>query len=100
LIPFTLVYAAQAQADLALVPIELLDSFEGQMLRLARYPRTLSRRSVFPYPEGFQLYQFDLIDFSGDRHAYTVLFRHNVTEHALKVAMIGHGHYAEPPEEA
>jgi hypothetical protein len=96
---YELIYSMQAQSDLATVPVELLDSFEAQMLRLAKYPATLSRRSVFPYPAGFQLYQFDLVDFSGDRHVYTILFRYHVNERALNVAMIGHGQYADPADD-
>jgi hypothetical protein len=96
---YDLIYSAQAQKDLALVPAELLDPFEAMMLRLARHPVALSRRSVFPYPAGFQLFQFDLFDFAGDRHVYTILFRYHVSEQALKVAMIGHGQYTDPPED-
>lgn len=96
---YDLIYSPQAQSDLAMVPVELLDPFEAQILRLAKYPATLSRRSVFPYPDGYQIYQFDLIDFSGDRHVYTIFFRYAVNERALHVAMIGHGQYADPADD-
>ena len=96
---YELIYSVQAQSDLATVPVELLDPFEAQMLRLAKYPATLSRRSVFPYPSGYQIYQFDLVDFSGDRHVYTIFFRYAANEQSLHVAMIGHGQYADPADD-
>ena len=97
---YDLIYSAQAQADLANVPAECIDPFEAQMLRLARYPATLSRRSAFPYPADFQLFQFDLFDLCGTRHVYTILFRYRVDERALHIAMIGHGEYGDPAADA
>lgn len=96
---YELLYSTQAQSDLGTVPDELLDQFEAQITRLAKHPATLSRRSVFPYPEGFQIYQFDLFDLSGDRHVYTIFFRYAVDERSHHIAKIGHGQYADPADD-
>lgn len=93
---YELVYSEQAQADLKKsVPIGLLNAVEAQLLWLARHPATLSRPSALPYPPGFQVYPFELLDLDGRRHGYTVFFRYGADEQSLHVAMIGHIEYAD-----
>ena len=92
---YELVYKEMAQSDLARVPVGLIDAVEAQLLRLARHPATLSRPSTFPYPAGYQIYQFELYDLEGSLHHYTVFFRYGVDERTLHVAMIGHIQYSD-----
>ncbi len=94
---YDLIYSAQARADLARLPAGLIDLIEERMLDLAERPASLSRRSAFPYPTGFQIYQFFLAA-PFDNHHITVFFRYSQSETELHIAMIGHVEYYRPGE--
>ena len=87
---YDLIYSAAGEADLARrLPAGLIDLIEERMLDLAERPASLSRRSAFPYPTGFQIYQFFLAAPFDNRHI-TVFFRYSQSETELHIAMIGH----------
>ena len=92
---YDLVYSAQAQADLARAPAGALDLIEERIRDLAERPASLSRPSAFPYPPGFQIYQFWLSP-PFDAFFVTVFFRYSRDETALEIATIGCGEYERP----
>jgi hypothetical protein len=80
----------KAEATLAALPDEFRTIVEQHLIDLAQSPVSLSRRAVFPYPPGSQLYEFD-VDYGGqDWDHFAILFRYSQDETSLVVIGIGH----------
>lgn len=79
-------------ATIARFPNEVRNEIRAELLRLSENPATLSRPSVMPFPAGYQMYQFR-VEYDGDIHFFTVLFRYGDDEETLIIPAIGHVRY-------
>lgn len=87
---YEILLTARAEARLFAIPDEFRTIIEQRLLELAEAPVSLSRSAVFPYPEGGQLYEFD-VDYGGlDWDHFAILFRYGQDEATLVVIGIGH----------
>lgn len=87
---YDVILSPHAERDFLAFPLPLQNFVESHIHKLAADPINLSRKSVFPYPEGGQIYQFHHPNFDGYRHDFTILFRYGQDEQTLQIVGIGH----------
>jgi mRNA-degrading endonuclease RelE of RelBE toxin-antitoxin system len=82
-----------AKADIQALPQHLRTVIVERLVQLGDSPASLSRPTVFPYPSGYQLFEFNEDRGEEFWHHFAVLFRYGQDETTLHILGVGHSEF-------